>query len=77
MFFAGRLGSMHSHTPCDGALKDVAEANIVTPKNLMFHNRPMPGGCYTILMDRVLAGCDEVEPPYQLEGADEHLLLAE
>ena len=61
----------------NGELKDVARATIVAPKNRMHHNTPIPDGFFKVSMIRVFAGCDEVDPPVQPVGAEDHLLLRE
>ena len=61
----------------NGELKDVARASIIAPKNRMHHNRPIPDGCFKVSLTRVFSGCDEVDPPYQPVGADDHQLFRE
>ena len=61
----------------NGELKDVARANIIQLKCLVFHNRPMPAGVYRVSLARVLPGCDNVDPPIQPEGADSQMVLGE
>lgn len=59
----------------DGMLKDVAKGSIVQPKMLMMHNKPVPAGMFRVTLVRMLKDCDDIDPPNQPEGADEHKTL--
>ena len=49
----------------DGELKEVAQANIVTPLNRIHHNRPISNEFYKISLSWVFPGCGYLDPPSQ------------
>lgn len=58
-------------------LKDVAKGHIISPGNRMYHNKPLPPELCKVILDVVLPGFDDVDPPIQPHGADEHLPLGQ
>lgn len=61
----------------EGELKAVAKANIVRPQDTMMHNEEMPTDSCRIVIIRVLAGFEELYPPFQPPEADAHYNLAD
>lgn len=69
-------------TPCvllhcapGGELKDVATGMIIQPKSTTLHTVAMDANVLKVTLGRVLPGCEDMDPPIQPEGADEHLTL--
>ena len=58
-----------------GELKDVAKGTIVQPKNRVIHGKPMSDSLHRVCVASVSSGCDDVDPPVQPEGAEEHMTL--
>ena len=61
----------------DNALKDVAKGSVILPLNRVFHNIDMPYSVHRVRVDRVLPGCEELDPPNQPMGEDEELKLGQ
>ena len=63
------------HCAPGGELKDVATGMIIQPKSTTLHTVAMDANVLKVTLGRVLPGCEDMDPPIQPEGADEHLTL--
>ncbi|KAK1668664.1 hypothetical protein QYE76_056823 [Lolium multiflorum] len=77
-----QLNAITKDTPCvllhcapGGELKDVATGMIIQPKSTTLHTVAMDANVLKVTLGRVLPGCEDMDPPIQPEGADEHLTL--
>ena len=61
----------------DNELKDVTNASIVQPLQRKFHCMDMRPDVFRVVLAWVFPGCEELDPPYQLPGADSELKLGE
>ncbi|KAK1669776.1 hypothetical protein QYE76_057935 [Lolium multiflorum] len=80
--YVGVTMPMFRDTPCvllhcapGGELKDVATGMIIQPKSTTLHTVAMDANVLKVTLGRVLPGCEDMDPPIQPEGADEHLTL--
>ena len=60
-----------------GVLKNVATGFLLQPVNRMMHNIPLDDAVMKVRLARVLSGFDDLAPPIQSQGAEEHKALAE
>jgi hypothetical protein len=60
----------------DGELKDVAKGTIIQPNNTIMHHKEMVSEVFKVRLAQVLPGCENMDPPTQPQGADEHKTLA-
>jgi hypothetical protein len=59
----------------DGELKLVAKGTLIQPESRTMHKNPMDDVVMKVKLARVLSGCDDIDPPYKLQGAEEHKTL--
>jgi hypothetical protein len=59
----------------DGELKLVAKGTLIQPESRTMHNNPMDDVVMKVKLARVLSRCDDIDPPYKLQGAEEHKTL--
>ncbi|KAM0916311.1 hypothetical protein ACQ4PT_010372 [Festuca glaucescens] len=77
-----QLNALTKDTPCvlmhyvpGGELKDVATGMLIQPKSRTMHNKAMDDAAMRVELGRVLPGCEDMDPPIQPPGADDHLTL--
>jgi hypothetical protein len=63
------------HYAPGGELKDVATGMIIQPTSTTLHTVPMDNDVMKVTLGRVLPGCEDMDPPRQPPGADDHLTL--
>ena len=61
------------HCAPGGELKDVATGMIIQPKSTTLHTVAMDANVLKVTLGRVLPGCEDMDPPRQPPGADEHM----
>lgn len=49
-----------------GELKDVAKGTLIQPASRTMHNNPMDDDVMRVRLARVLPGCDDMDPPFNL-----------
>jgi hypothetical protein len=59
----------------DGELKDVAKGTIIQPNNTIMHHKEMVSEVFKVWLARVLPGCEDMDPPTQPQGVEEHKTL--
>jgi len=65
------------HNMAGGEFKDVATGVLLQPANRMMHTIPLDDAVMRVRLARVLSGFDDLDPPIQPPGAEEHKTLAE
>jgi hypothetical protein len=60
----------------DDELKDVAKGTIIQPNSTIMHHKEMVLEVFKVRLARVLLGCEDMDPPTQPQGTDEHKTLA-
>jgi hypothetical protein len=59
----------------NGELKDVAKGKIIALKSLTVHTRPLDPALFKISLALVLPRYEDLDPPVQPQGAEEHVSL--
>jgi hypothetical protein len=65
------------HNVAGGVLKDVATGVLIQPANRMMHTIPLDDVVMRVRLARVLSGFDDLDPPIQPQGAEEHKTLVD